>query len=288
MKTNLKCGDGITWPLGKKVAVMLTFDFDAECLQIARFHGKDVIFADRSRGEYGPNEGIFRCLNVLSNQNVKGTFFVPGYVIEKYPNQVKSIVSAGHEIAYHGYMHDANAIRIPIDEERKNMDKAEALIMSVSGKRPVGHRAPGGYMQEYTVDLLDERGYKYSSALNPPKSCDWAYLHERNGKKLPIVEFATDVMTEDFPYYFFSLSNPLHKTPYNNDYVREIWQDEFDGRIAEGDKFMCLKLHPSLIGRASRAHMLDEFIGYMKNNGAWIATCEEVADYVLSYYGVGR
>ena len=286
MRTTLPNGEGIRWPEGKQVAVMLTFDFDADCLQIARFAGSEPIFADTSRGLYGPDEGIWRCLRMLKEQQVNATFFVPGVICERYPDQVQAIAQGGHEIAYHGYRHDANAVHVHIKDARESMAKAETLIEKVWGRRPVGCRLPGGYTQPYTIDLIRERGYKYSSALTPEISCDWAYVYKRNGKPIPVVELSTDVMTEDFPYYFFSLCHPQHKTPYNNDYVREIWQSEFDGRRAEGDKILCLKLHPSLIGRASRIRMLGELVAYMKDNGAWIATCEQVADYVLEYNGV--
>ena len=286
MKTTLPCGEGIHWPEDKRVAVMLTFDFDADQLQTAHFGGQELIFADRSRGLYGPDEGIWRCLNMLKEQDVPATFFVPGIICERYGEQVRAIADGGHEIAYHGYLHNVHAAPIPIEAERENMEKSEALIESIWGRRPVGCRTPGGFTQPYTIDLIHERGYKYSSALTPERSCDWAYVYQREGKPIPVVELCTDVMTEDFPYYFFSLSHPVHKTPYNNDYVREIWQDEFDGRCMEGDKFLCLKLHPSLIGRASRIQMLGELVAYMKDHGAWIATCEEVADYVLKYNGV--
>ncbi|MDL2218308.1 polysaccharide deacetylase [Christensenellaceae bacterium OttesenSCG-928-M15] len=288
MQTELKLGDGIRWPGGKKVAVMLTFDFDAQTLQHARFPGEKLLFADESRGKYGPDEGIWRCLKMLERQNIKATFFIPGYVIEHYKEQVEAVVQAGHEIAYHGYLHDDNYATIPPEEELRNMEKAEALIKSLTGKKPVGHRAPGGFPQAYYVDMLKERGYLYSSQLSPEISCDWAYAYERGGKKLPLVELCTDVMLDDFPYYFMSFTPPAHRHMCNNDMVYEIFQDEFDGRVEEADKIMVLKLHPSLIGRASRIRMVEKLVEYMKENGAWIATCEEVAEYVLKENGLER
>ena len=45
------------------------------------------------------------------------------------------------------------------------------------------------------------------------------------------------------------------------------------------------KLHPQMIGRASRIGMLGELISYMQSQGAWITTCEEVARYVLKHGG---
>lgn len=48
---------------------------------------------------------------------------------------------------------------------------------------------------------------------------------------------------------------------------------------------MCLKLHPQLIGRSGRIRMLERLVLYMRQNGAWIAGCEEVARYVLAQNG---
>ena len=50
------------------------------------------------------------------------------------------------------------------------------------------------------------------------------------------------------------------------------------------NKIFILKLHPQMIGRASRAAMLGDLISYMKAQGAWITTCEEAARYVLAQY----
>lgn len=273
----------LIWPNGAKAAVMLTFDFDAETLQESRFKGK-VGFADRSRGQYGPTEGLKRCLEVLDRRNVKGTFFVPGVVAERYPEHVKRIAEASHEIACHGYAHETE-LGIPREAEAEILKKAEQALKNITGKTPVGHRAPSSIMQMYEPELLYERGYLYSSSM---KTCDWAYCHEINGKKVPLVELPVDYCLDDFSYFYFTLAVPRHKNIYRTSYVREIWQDEFDGLAAEGNKIMCLKLHPQLIGRASRAKMLESLIEYMQDNGAWIATCEETARYVLDFYGFDK
>lgn len=84
----LKNGDGIKWPYGKRIAVLLTFDFDAEYLRYS-VTGQDTLgFSDISRGQYGPHEGLQRCLDMLQRQGIKTTFFVPGIVAEKYPQLI--------------------------------------------------------------------------------------------------------------------------------------------------------------------------------------------------------
>lgn len=268
------------WPDDAKIAVMLTFDFDAETLQESRFKG-DLSFSDRSRGEYGPTEGLKRCLDLLNRRNVKGTFFIPGIVAERYPEHVKAIMENSHEIACHGYAHETE-LGISREAENQILEKAERALEAITGKRPVGHRAPSSIMQTYEPELLNERGYLYSSSM---KTCDWAYCHEINGERIPLVELPVDYCLDDFSYFYFTLRIPRHKNIYRTSYVREIWQDEFDGLAAEKNKIMCLKLHPQLIGRSSRARMLESLIEYFQVNGAWITTCEEVARYVLRFNG---
>lgn len=274
-------GSGIVWPDHKRIAVMLTFDFDAEYLRESRAQSKGthIGFSDRSRGKYGPREGLSRCLNMLDTFGVKGTFFIPDAVIENYREQVERIHERGHEIAYHSYECDLThgASR---EEEEARMEKGEELIRQITGKRPVGHRGPGpdSVIYPFTPELLVSRGYLYSSSM---KDRDWAYLWEKDGRELPLIELPGDVTMDDFTYYYFTYSDPADRSMYTNREVIGNWKDEFDGLAEEGDKIFVLRLHPQMIGRASRIAALGEFIAYMQQHGAWIATCEEVARYVL-------
>lgn len=273
-------GPGITWPDNKRIAVMLTFDFDAEYLRISRAASKgcSIGFTDFSRGQYGPYEGLDRCLGLLDTFGVKGTFFVPGIVVEQYRGCVCRIHERGHELAYHGYRHES-AQGISREEEEKRMEICEALLQSVTGKRPAGHRGPESMIYPFTPELLAERGYLYSSSM---KDCDWAYPWEINGRRLPLIELPCDVTMDDFTYYYFTFSDPAVRAMYTNREVIGNWKSEFDNLAEEGDKIFVLKLHPQMIGRASRTAALGDFIGYMQRHGAWIATCEEVASYVLN------
>lgn len=273
---SLKNGEGIRWPDGKRIAVMLTFDFDAELLRQSVIGKKDIGFSDMSRGQYGPREGLPRCLAMLERQQVKSTFFVPGRIVELYPREVAAIAAAGHELAYHGYDHDARP-GIPAEEEAANMARSEALLEGVSGEKVVGYRGPLDMMQECSLALIQERGYLYGSTL---KDCDWAYVHEGN---VPVVELPTEPGIDDFSYFYFSYADEKTITcSYPADYVYEVWREYFDELASEGDKVMVLKLHPQLIGRTSRIRMLERLVLYMRQNGAWLTTCRDAARYVLA------
>lgn len=97
-------GPAITWPGRARIAVMVTFDFDAEYLRMSRAasKGTTIGFTDYSRGQYGPREGLKRCLDMLDTHDIKSTFFVPGIVAENtlprwnpsMPEAMKSPVTA--------------------------------------------------------------------------------------------------------------------------------------------------------------------------------------------------
>lgn len=279
-KTN---GPSFSWPDGKRIAVMVTFDYDAEFLRMSRAKSKgtSIGFTDFSRGQYGPHEGLARCLDMLDTMNIKSTFFVPGAVIETYRDTVKEIHRRGHELACHGYQHESDP-ELSREEMVKILDKSETLLTEITGKKPVGHRAPESVLQDFMPELLAERGYLYSSSM---KDCDWAYLWEKDGKELSLVELPNDITMDDFTYYYFTFSDPAVRCMYPNREVFGNWKQEFDGLALEGNKIFILKLHPQMIGRASRIGMAGEFIAYMQNHGAWITTCEEVARYVQKQNG---
>lgn len=272
---HLKNGDGIQWPEGKRIAVLLTFDFDAELLRYSVIGKKNIGFADISRGQYGVKEGLQRCLNMLQRNGLPATFFIPGQIIEKYPEACKAIAVGNYEIAYHGYEHN-NTIGLTQEQETENLEKSEKLIETLCGKKPVGARGPLDALQDFSLDQFAERGYLYDSTL---KDCDWAYVLD-NG----LVELPTDVAVDDFSYFYFSYAD---EAPINCSYlpenVLEIWQDAYDELAAEGDKIMVIKLHPQLIGRVSRINMLEKFILYMQQRGAWLADCRTVAQYVKDH-----
>ena len=158
------------------------------------------------------------------------------------------------------------------------MERSEALFQELTGKKPVGARGCFNVTHDFTPNLLRKRGYMYSSVM---KDCDYAYLYP--GEGAPLVELPTDQSLDDYTFFFFTFNTPEHRANYPIDYVFSFWKDNFDELADEGDKIMVLKFHPQLIGRASRAVLLDRFLTYAEEHGAWITTCQEAAGYVLAH-----
>ena len=88
----------IEWKNGARCAVMLSFDLDGETLWIAR----DPALAERpihmSMGAYGPKTAMPRILRLMDRYDLKVGFYVPGWIIERYPAVVEDIVARGHEV----------------------------------------------------------------------------------------------------------------------------------------------------------------------------------------------
>ena len=113
------------------------------------------------------NTGIL--LNLMEAHNIKGTFFILGWVAERYPTMIKKIAAAGHEIASHGYNHQRINL-LSQAEFKEDIRSAKQLLEDLTGEEVKGYRAPSFSFSEqtpWTFDELLDAGYRYSSSINP-------------------------------------------------------------------------------------------------------------------------
>lgn len=116
-------------PEGKRIAVNLGVDVDAQSLWLGGFNRPSPSFM--SRGEFGAQVGVPRLLKLFKENNIKTTFFIPGHTVDTFPEIIKAIFDAGHEIAHHGYYHE-NPTLVNRDTERRLMDLAFACYKDIS------------------------------------------------------------------------------------------------------------------------------------------------------------
>ena len=118
-----------------------------------------------------------RLLQILSSDGeIKGTFFVLGWVAEKYPEIVKEISANGHEIACHSYRHRL-VYNLSPDEFRKDTLKAKIILEDICGRKVVGYRAPSYSITNksiWALEILAELGFEYDSSIFP-------VFHDRYG-----------------------------------------------------------------------------------------------------------
>jgi len=154
----------ITWPPGFTAAACLTFDMDAEAAILTADIASVHRMTPMSHQSYGPLVAVPRILSLLARHDLTATFFVPGYSAHRYPEVVRKIAEAGHEIAHHSYFHE-NTIGMDAKTEGDMLDLGLRALRDVAGVRPEGYRAPMWELNYHTPGLLAERGFRYDSSL---------------------------------------------------------------------------------------------------------------------------
>lgn len=138
-----------------------------------------------------------RLIGILENADVKATFFVLGWVAERYPSLVRGLVHNGHEIASHGYAHVRATEQEPA-EFRQDVERTKKLLEDISGTPVRGYRAASYSVNQnnlWVMDALSEAGYEYSSSIYPirhdlygmPDAPRFPFRHEgSNLQEIPI------------------------------------------------------------------------------------------------------
>jgi polysaccharide deacetylase family protein (PEP-CTERM system associated) len=110
-----------------------------------------------------------RLLAIFAEYGVLSTFFVLGWVAERFPALVRAIADEGHEIASHGYAHRLIYDQTP-DAFREDVRRAKALLEDASGRAVAGYRAPSYSITPrslWALDILADEGYSYDSSIFP-------------------------------------------------------------------------------------------------------------------------
>jgi peptidoglycan/xylan/chitin deacetylase (PgdA/CDA1 family) len=260
------------WPNGARVAVGLSFDVDNAS---ATLSSGNLDYEVISRGEYGAVDGLPRLLRLLERQQAPASFFIPAVSALLHPQMVKDIQASplGHEIGVHGWIHERLPLLNNEQEEQRLLDQSIATLTELSGRRPVGYRAPSWKFSGWTMGQVKAAGFLYDSSL---MASDDAYELLLDGTPTGIVELPIERILDDFPYFGGNAdgSNPSLTAVY------EVFQAEFDAAYDEGGLYL-LTMHPHIIGHRSRAAMLDRLVSYMKGKpGVWLATHEQIARHV--------
>ena len=110
-------------------------------------------------------------LDLFEKFNVKATFFVVGYIAEKFPKIISDIQEKGHEIASHSYSH-IDLRKVSKNEAEKDLDKSFEIIENITGEKPLGFRAPFFSIDHSNTWIFEflRKKIKYDSSIFPVKS----------------------------------------------------------------------------------------------------------------------
>ena len=146
-------------------------------------------------------------LNLFAENHAHGTFFVLGWIAERYPSMVKRIAAAGHELASHGYGH-LRATEQGSAGFAADIQRAKQLLEEISGCEIRGYRAPSFSIDTtnpWAFDAILEAGYSYSSSVYPvkhdhygmPNAPRFPYRSRTNLVEIPITTVRT--LGRNFP-----------------------------------------------------------------------------------------
>lgn len=110
-----------------------------------------------------------RLLRIFDDTKIKATFFVLGWVAERYPALIRRIAGEGHEVASHGYAHRLVYDLTP-EMFRDDVRRSKCLLEQATGVPVEGYRAPSYSITPrslWAIDVLIEEGFRYDASIFP-------------------------------------------------------------------------------------------------------------------------
>ncbi len=268
-------GKPIKWPNGARCACAITFDVDADSLiHISKpKDGHDRLYPI-TMGRYGPTVAVPRILETYKRFGLKQSFFVPGWVVENYPETMEAILEGGHEIGHHGHLHE-DPTEHSASEQRYWFERALDSHQRVTGQKPKGYRAPVYNVNQTVIDLLIEHGFSYDSSL---MADDIPYLMKTEEGSL--VELPVHWGTDDWPS-FAHYSEIGYMMPVAGPRAGvQPFFEEFEAQYEAGGFWIAI-WHPFLTGRLARWRQVELWLENVLDRGdVWFASLSEIAEHV--------
>ncbi len=143
--------------------------------QVSAF-AKSIDYKDWDQKESRVEKNTYALLELFEETQVKCTFFVLGWVAERYPALIADIAKAGHEVASHGYSHQL-IYKQTQEVFKQETIKSKAIIEDIVQYEIQGYRAASFSIikeSQWALDVLYEAGFRYDSSIFPVK-------HDRYG-----------------------------------------------------------------------------------------------------------
>jgi len=228
----------------KTIKNAITVDVE-DYYQVSAFE-RDVSRSDWDSIESRVEKNTDSILEVFNERNVKGTFFVLGWIAERHPKLVERIYKEGHEVACHGYSHKL-IYKQNIKEFQEETLKAKHILEDIIQDDVLGYRAASYSITNdslWALDILSEAGFKYDSSIYP-------VLHDRYGipgsKEQPhIITGPSGTNLIEFPlsvYQFFRYRLPISGGGYFRLYPYAFTKFALSSLNKEGCPFI-FYLHP--------------------------------------------
>lgn len=283
--------------MAKEIFCAIGVDVDAVGGWLGSYGGEDSP-CDISRGLFSGEVGSMRLLELFDRWGIKTTWFIPGHSIETFPDQMKAVANAGHEIGMHGYSHE-NPIAMTPEQESDVMDYSIKLIEGLCGRRPTGYVAPWWEFSPVSNELLLAKGIKYDHSLMhrdfepyyirvgdswtkidyTKQASEWMKPLVR-GRETDLVEIPASWYLDDLPPMMFMKAAPNSHGFVNPRHLEEMWRDQFDWVYREMDYgVFTLTVHPDVSGKPQVLMMLERLYNHIISHpGVKFTTFDAIAD----------
>jgi hypothetical protein len=223
----------------------------------------------RSWAEYGPKAGAWRLLDVFAERNVKAVFYVSGILAERYPELMRAIVNAGHDIAAHSWAQNILPAYQSKEEETRDLERCVDAIEKSSGKRPRGWLSPRCTPSLHTSALLAKAGFTWHADFF---DSDLPSVLDTGSGRITAMPFTMEV--NDMPLYIRYGNEPEAFT--------RILERLISGWTRLGSRPACLDLtvHAHVFGRPFGALELIQCIEIARRHEGftWLTQHSELAD----------
>lgn len=241
-----------TWPGGARGALCLSFD------------NLGVDEASSAARVLPP------LLEKLAERDLAATFFAEGVNAELEPEALRSIAAAGHEVAYHAWLHEQWG-DLSRDEQAENLARGVVAFGDL-GIELRGLRPPGGQLGAGGVEILREAGLRYASPAGEGAGIEddiallpFQWRHVDATSMLPGLDPIRQQMTGS--------PDQLGPETFATYLASEI------GRHQQTGGFISIVLHLPLLAWLGESN-LTTILSKLSSTQSWVARCDEVAEYV--------
>ncbi len=272
------------WPGGARLALQIVLNYE-EGGENCILHGdsaseaflSDIVNAEPREGvrhmsmeslyEYGSRVGVWRLKKLFDQYKIPITVFAVGMAVVNYPEPVRALHAAGHEICSHGYRW-IDYQYVDEEVEREHMQKAIRAIEDATGERPLGWYT--GRTSPNTRSLVvEEGGFLYDSDDYSDELPFWDQTHDQAHLVIPYTLDANDMR--------FATAQGFNSGAQFLQYLK----DSFDVLYAEGaesPRMMSVGLHCRISGRPGRFAALEAFLKYARSHDdVWFCRRVDIA-----------
>jgi allantoinase len=262
------------WPDGKRIAVTMTAMLETWSegrpppygVQATPLRPGTIDHGGIAWGSYGGKVGVWRIIELMRRNGMRGTFCVNARCAELWPEAVAQIVKSGHDVAGHGYLQDQLLAYMTAEEERATIRKCLDVLEKASGARPVGWLSPVLAYTENTRRILIEEKLLWHG--------------DGRDSDLPQVVETSSGSIVHIPASDFTDNRVLRASPMD---LWDVYKETFDYLYwREPPALLALSVHCHFGGRPLVSAIMEKILKYMAQYpDVWFASYAEIARWVF-------